>query len=203
MTTILLDGGPVAPDAQVSRTGGVPTAPAGTVWPVCRLCAGPLQFLGQIVLGDTAPAGPGVLALFMCAHRPGRCEQWSPTAGGNLALLLPAGDLVSVPAPAADGDVLGLGAVRAAVPVPARAGRHGTGRAGGPRLARWRTRLAPGRRDARLPRLRTADGLRCRPAGGAGAHHRHELRLGTGLRPRVHPLRAGRAALAVLTGPRA
>ncbi|MFD9479614.1 MULTISPECIES: hypothetical protein [Streptomyces] len=119
MTTLLLDGGPVAPDALVSRTGGVPTAPAGTVWPVCRVCAGPLQFLGQIVLGDGAPAGPGVLILFMCAHRPGRCEQWSPTAGGNLALLLPAGELVSVPAPDADADVLGLGAVRAAVPVPA------------------------------------------------------------------------------------
>ncbi|KOU87074.1 MULTISPECIES: hypothetical protein [unclassified Streptomyces] len=111
MTTLLLDGGPVAPHAPVSRTGGVPLGPAGTLWPVCRACAGPLQFLAQIVLDA------GVLALFMCAHRPGRCEQWSPSAGGNLALLLPAGGLVPVPVPrGADPQVLGLGAVRAAVP---------------------------------------------------------------------------------------
>ncbi|WP_326591522.1 YwqG family protein [Streptomyces sp. NBC_01310] len=119
MTTLLLDGGPVAPDAPVTRTGGVPLAPAGTAWPACAACAGPLQFLAQILLGDlpgtTAPT-PGVLALFMCANRPGQCEQWSPTAGGNLALLLPADRLEPVPAPDADEDLLGLGAVRAAVP---------------------------------------------------------------------------------------
>ncbi|MFF8259761.1 hypothetical protein [Streptomyces virginiae] len=111
MTTLLLDGGPVAPDAPVSRTGGVPLGPAAMVWPECRTCAGPLQFLAQIVLDA------GVLALFMCANRPGECEQWSPSAGGNLALLLPTEGLVPVPAPrGADPEVLGLGAVRAAVP---------------------------------------------------------------------------------------
>ncbi|MFJ1563422.1 hypothetical protein ACIOG8_04215 [Streptomyces erythrochromogenes] len=116
MTTLLLDGGPVAPDAPVSRTGGVPLGPAGMVWPVCRACAGPLRFLAQIVLDA------GVLALFMCAHRPGGCEQWSPSAGGNLALLLPAEGLAPVPVPrGADPEVLGLGAVRAAVPAGAGA----------------------------------------------------------------------------------
>lgn len=116
---LLLDGGPVAPDAPVTRTGGVPLAPAETTWPACAACAAPLQFLAQIHLGDlpgTATPSPGVLALFMCANRPGRCEQWSPTAGGNLALLLPADGLEPVPAPDADEDLLGLGAVRAAVP---------------------------------------------------------------------------------------
>ncbi|MER7734477.1 hypothetical protein ABTX80_26660 [Streptomyces erythrochromogenes] len=119
MTTLLLDGGPVAPDAPVSRTGGVPLGPAGMLWPVCGACAGPLQFLARIVLDA------GALALFMCAHRPGQCEQWSPFAGGNLALLLPAGDLVPVPVPdGADPELLGLGAVRAAV--PSAAGAAGT-----------------------------------------------------------------------------
>ncbi|MEU7605642.1 DUF1963 domain-containing protein [Streptomyces sp. NPDC041003] len=122
MTTLLLDGGPVAPDAPVTRTGGTPLAPAGTAWPTCASCAAPLQFLAQIHLGDlpghTAPT-PGVLALFMCANRPGQCEQWSPTAGGNLALLLPADRLEPVrPPDEADQDLLGLGAVRAAVPAP-------------------------------------------------------------------------------------
>ncbi|MFJ9942589.1 hypothetical protein [Streptomyces erythrochromogenes] len=128
MTTLLLDGGPVAPDSPVSRTGGVPLGPAGMVWPVCGACAGPLQFLAQLVLDA------GVLALFMCAHRPGGCAQWSPSAGGNLALLLPAGDLVPVPVPrGADPEVLGLGAVRAAVPsgagAAAEAGAATEGRA--------------------------------------------------------------------------
>ncbi|MFF0553243.1 hypothetical protein ACFYUL_30275 [Streptomyces sp. NPDC004311] len=127
MTTWLLDGGPVAADAPVSRTGGVPLAPAGTVWPVCRACAGPLQFLAQLVLDA------GVLALFMCAHRPGGCAQWNPSAGGNLALLLPAGGLVPVPVPrGADPEVLALGAVRAALAAPAvTAGRAVLGVLGG------------------------------------------------------------------------
>ncbi|MFD5619322.1 DUF1963 domain-containing protein [Streptomyces yangpuensis] len=123
MTTLLLDGGPIAPDAPVTRTGGTPLAPTGTAWPTCATCTAPLQFLAQIHLGDlpghTAPT-PGVLALFMCANRPGQCEQWSPTAGGNLALLLPADHLEPVPAPhGTDPELLTLGAVRAAVPTPA------------------------------------------------------------------------------------
>ncbi|MDX3535979.1 DUF1963 domain-containing protein [Streptomyces sp. MB09-01] len=121
MTTLLLDGGPVAADAPVTRTGGTPLAPAGTAWPTCASCAAPLQFLAQILLGDLPghTTTPGVLALFMCANRPGQCEQWSPTAGGNLALLLPADGLEPLPAPdEADQDLLGLGAVRAAVPAP-------------------------------------------------------------------------------------
>ncbi|MGW2268905.1 DUF1963 domain-containing protein [Streptomyces yangpuensis] len=122
MTTLLLDGGPTAPDAPVTRTGGTPLAPTGTPWPTCATCTAPLQFLAQIHLGDlpghTAPT-PGVLALFMCANRPGQCEQWSPTAGGNLALLLPADHLEPVPAPhGTDPELLTLGAVRAAVPTP-------------------------------------------------------------------------------------
>ncbi|KPH99919.1 hypothetical protein OV450_0767 [Actinobacteria bacterium OV450] len=53
----------------------------------------------------------------MCANRPGQCAQWSPTGGGNLALLLPAGGLQPLPAPdSAAQDLLELGAVRAAVP---------------------------------------------------------------------------------------
>ncbi|MFD8020433.1 DUF1963 domain-containing protein [Streptomyces lavendulae] len=121
MTMLLLDGGPVAPDSQVTRTGGTPLAPTGTPWPACAACAAPLQFLAQIRLGDLPghadPAPAGVLALFMCANRPGQCAQWSPTAGGNLALLLPDSGLEPVRAPkGAPRELLGLGAVRAAVP---------------------------------------------------------------------------------------
>ncbi|MFE2141945.1 DUF1963 domain-containing protein [Streptomyces sp. NPDC059456] len=136
MTMLLLDGGPVAPDAPVTRIGGVPLAPVGTAWPACAVCAAPLQFLAQIHLGDlpghTAPTA-GMLTLFMCANRPGQCAQWSPGAGGNLALLLPADGLRPVPAPdGAARDLLGLGTVRAAVAAQtAPAGATILGRLGG------------------------------------------------------------------------
>ncbi|WP_328301496.1 YwqG family protein [Streptomyces sp. NBC_00435] len=112
-TTLLIHNGSAAPDAPVTRVGGLPLAPAGTPWPTCTACSGPLQFIAQIVLDD----GRGVLAVFMCANRPGRCEAWSATAGGNRAYLFPpAAALTPMPLPvlpaAGAGDVRQLGAVR-------------------------------------------------------------------------------------------
>lgn len=100
-----------------------------------------MQFLAQVVLDDLGrpvgedPARAGlVMALFMCQNDPGMCEDWSPTAGGNRALLFPSDALrpVPVPEPEGDGDgtgggaggeggdgggVLHLGAVNAVTPV--------------------------------------------------------------------------------------
>lgn len=119
----MIDNGPAVPDAPITRTGGVPLAPAGTQWPACASCGGPMQFLAQILLADAAdrtggPAGPGsgVLALFICQNDPGTCEDWDPDAGGNRALLLPADGLQPLPLPhlddGADESVLALGTVR-------------------------------------------------------------------------------------------
>ncbi|HZF88447.1 hypothetical protein [Streptomyces sp.] len=81
-----------------------------------------MQFLAQILLdGLGRPAGEAdtqadrVMAIFMCQNDPGLCDEWSPTAGGNRALLYPSDALRPMAAPVPDGDedVLRLGAVNA------------------------------------------------------------------------------------------
>ncbi|MEV6582924.1 hypothetical protein AB0M92_32725 [Streptomyces sp. NPDC051582] len=95
-TTLLVHNGSAAPDAPVIRIGGHPLAPAGTAWPICAACSGPLQFIAHLVLDG----GRGVLAVFMCANDPGSCDEWSATAGGNRAYLFPQAGLVPIPLPA-------------------------------------------------------------------------------------------------------
>ncbi|MCY0928715.1 hypothetical protein OTB20_21405 [Streptomyces sp. H27-H1] len=115
-TTLMIHSGSAAPDALVTRIGGLPLAPAGTRWPTCTACAGPLRFIVQMVLDGER----GVLSVFMCANDPGMCEEWSAQAGGNRAYLFPATGLVPVPLPALPSTVDGddeedprqLGAVR-------------------------------------------------------------------------------------------
>ncbi|MFJ8436971.1 DUF1963 domain-containing protein [Kitasatospora sp. NPDC094019] len=106
MTTLITEGGPVADDATVTRTGGVPLAPPGTAWPTCADCGGPMRFLAQIVLdgsGAAVTGGPGpqdrVLVLFACQNRPGECRDWDARSGANVALVLAADALVPIPLP--------------------------------------------------------------------------------------------------------
>ncbi|OIJ90326.1 DUF1963 domain-containing protein [Streptomyces monashensis] len=119
MTTLMIDAGPSAPDSVVTRRGGVPRAPAGTEWPCCASCEGPMQFLAQVVLNNNLDAGAsegkrGVLALFACQNDPGSCSDWEPTSGGNRALLFPLDGLEPLPCPeGAEGALLMLGEVRA------------------------------------------------------------------------------------------
>lgn len=103
--------GTTEPTALVTRTGGVPLAPAGTSWPQCSTCDGPMQFLAQVLLDDLgrhtghgAAEGRDVLALFMCQNDPGMCEEWDPQAGGNRALLFPTAALQPIPVPTLDVD---------------------------------------------------------------------------------------------------
>lgn len=101
-------------DGLVTRTGGIPLAPAGTGWPTCSTCEGPMQFLAQVVLEQQGRT----MAIFMCQNDPGMCDEWSPTGGGNRALLFPATGLEPIPLPALgeddEEDVLQLGAVHIA-----------------------------------------------------------------------------------------
>lgn len=123
MTILMTYGGPGQVEGPATRTGGAPLAPVGTPWPHCATCEGPMQFLAQIVLdGLDRPAGRSgerdgrVMAVFMCQNDPGMCDEWSPTAGGNRALLFPAEGLAPMPAPTpGEGgeEALCLGAVNA------------------------------------------------------------------------------------------
>ncbi|WP_257032345.1 YwqG family protein [Streptomyces sp. 1331.2] len=110
-TTLMTYAGTTEPTAFVTRTGGVPLAPAGTSWPQCSTCDGPMQFLAQVLLDDLgrhagqgAVEGRDVLALFMCQNDPGMCEEWDPQAGGNRALLFPTAALQPIPVPVLDED---------------------------------------------------------------------------------------------------
>ncbi|MFE2283934.1 hypothetical protein ACFXDJ_07160 [Streptomyces sp. NPDC059443] len=143
-TTLMTYAGPGEPDAPVTRTGGNPLAPAGTAWPGCATCGGPMRFLAQIVLDEEgrpvaaeglAQGGRAqgrVMAVFMCCNNPGMCEEWSPTAGGNRALLFPAEALrpMPVPEPEKDGDggSLVLGAVNSVALVVMDCADYGSAR---------------------------------------------------------------------------
>ncbi|MFD8910234.1 hypothetical protein [Streptomyces sp. NPDC059575] len=107
---LLVDGGEAVADAPVPRTGGVPLVPEGFVWPDCRECGDPLQFLAQL------PLDPGAVAVFFCQNDPGMCDDWDATAGANRAYVF-RGPLSAAAVPA-EGETL-LGAVTALRPHPA------------------------------------------------------------------------------------
>lgn len=117
---LLIHDGVCAADAPAPRTGGVPLVPEGFVWPTCRSCEGPMQFLAHL------PLDHGVVAVFFCQNDPGMCDDWDATAGGNQAYLFPGestgestGQLRPATVPT-EGETL-LGAVTALRPHPADA----------------------------------------------------------------------------------
>jgi hypothetical protein len=115
MTTLMVYAGSAADAAKITRTGGIPLVPAGFSWPACRSCAGPMQFLAQVMPGDLEPDDDrrGVLSIFMCQNDPGMCDDWSATEGGNQALIFPVGDLIPAAVPAGPATLLGeVSAVR-------------------------------------------------------------------------------------------
>ncbi|MEU2428361.1 hypothetical protein ABZ611_02385 [Streptomyces sp. NPDC007861] len=120
---LILDG-ETAPDAPLIRTGGVPLAPGGFVWPVCRACGGAMQFLAHLPLDGV------VVAVFFCQNDPGTCDEWDAASGANRAYLF-TGDLVPATVPA-EGETL-LGAVTALRPQSADAPADGPvlGQSGG------------------------------------------------------------------------
>jgi hypothetical protein len=73
-----------------------------------------MQFLAQVMLSDLGlEEAEGVLLVFMCQNDPGLCEEWDPAAGGNLALLVPAGGLRAAVVPPGPATLLGeVSAVR-------------------------------------------------------------------------------------------
>jgi hypothetical protein len=94
-----------------------------------------MQFLAHVILDDLRPplsrgaAQTGlVMAIFMCQNDPGMCDEWSPTAGGNRALLFPSEGLQPMSAPDAEEEVLRLGAVNAVNLVSLSSADYGSAR---------------------------------------------------------------------------
>ena len=52
MATLMVHAGWAAGEAAVTRSGGVPLAPAGFSWPACGACEAPMQVVAQVMLGD-------------------------------------------------------------------------------------------------------------------------------------------------------
>lgn len=81
----------VATEAADGQVGGVPRAPRKTLWPICRSCSGPMQFLAQLTLRGNAlddESSRRSLLLFHCQNDPGLCDEWAPDSGANAALLV-------------------------------------------------------------------------------------------------------------------
>ncbi|MHA6761535.1 hypothetical protein [Streptacidiphilus sp. PAMC 29251] len=64
----------------------------------------------------------------MCQNDPGMCDEWSPTAGGNRALLFPVAELRPMADPGEDEGRLHLGAVNAVNLVSLPASDYGSAR---------------------------------------------------------------------------
>ncbi len=60
-----------------------------------------MQFLAQVNLADS------LLLLFQCQNDPGSCQEWSPSSGGNCALVVGLEGLTLTEPPEADEDVEG------------------------------------------------------------------------------------------------
>lgn len=174
MAALMVYAGAVAGDARVTRIGGIPLVPAGFSWPAGRACAGPMQFLAQVMLGDLgAGSWQGVLSVFMCGGDPGMCEEWDAAAGGNRALVFAGGSLAPAAVPA--GPAAMLGEVSAVQYVAVDADYDDApclGRARGPSRERgagpaWRSAVVgAGGRDAGLTGVRSAHVLRGPARGG-------------------------------------
>ncbi|MEU6112257.1 hypothetical protein ABZ853_28115 [Streptomyces albidoflavus] len=97
---ILVSGGETAADAPRARMGGVPLAPEGFTWPVCRQCGGPMRFIAHLPLAEA------VFSVFSCENDPGACENWYPWEGANrVHVFPPAATLAPVEVPA-EGETL-------------------------------------------------------------------------------------------------
>jgi hypothetical protein len=104
--------GLIVAHALGTRLGGVPLAPTGFAWPVCRSCSGYMQFLAQVEPSDIPGAVSDTpLLIFMCQNRPGLCDEWEPRSGGNQAVVVPPGPVAPVSVPDA-GNAVQLSATR-------------------------------------------------------------------------------------------
>ncbi len=89
--------------SYATRVGGRPAAPADFLWPVCKSCSGPMQFLAQIALHETdieeLRERQQTMLVFQCQNDPGMCDEWDADSGGNAAVLVSANHVTLVAPP--------------------------------------------------------------------------------------------------------
>lgn len=103
MAKLLMPSKHAPKSAATTRIGGVPAAPKGTAWPLCKECQGRLMFLGQIYLPETgiqSLAGrEQMLLVFQCQNNTAVCDDWDADTGANAILVVPAQGLVAMKPP--------------------------------------------------------------------------------------------------------
>lgn len=68
--------------------GGHPRGVGEEDWPSCRVCGAAMCHMGQINAGPHLDlAGYDRVSLFICHATGGRCKDWDPNLGANMALL--------------------------------------------------------------------------------------------------------------------
>ncbi len=190
----------------------------GRYGPAARPAADRCRLLAQIILdGLGRPIVQGhthaghVMAIFMCQSDPGMCDEWSPTAGGNRALLFPSETLRPIPAPEPDDGegVLRLGVVNAVSLVSSPSADYFSA------LEEWGNRSGNslghvlGQLGGQPEWLQADETPTCPTCsqyepgravrGGTGSRYGHELRrLRHGVRLRLRALHPGRLPVAML-----
>ncbi len=100
---LITDDAP-AESVAAHRFGGRPLVgkDAKVVWPNCKKCKLPMQFIGQLLVPAHGEASQSLILLFMCDRDPGACDTWMPDGGGNKAIVVPVGSSMTLMEPPGD-----------------------------------------------------------------------------------------------------
>lgn len=84
----------------LTRIGGHPHQVTKFVWPKCRSCRGPMQFIAQIAMKETGTArfagSPLIALVFLCQNSPGLCDEWDADDGANEVVMVESGNATIV-----------------------------------------------------------------------------------------------------------
>jgi len=109
MSTLLIHAPANQDTGQGTLFGGRPIIPSASasafIWPVCRSCRKPMQFLGRLMIPEDQTIPRHLILLFQCHNEPGMCDDWESDKGGNCALIVPEGP-VDYAQPPAHPDIL-------------------------------------------------------------------------------------------------
>lgn len=103
MPTLLIHAPANQDTGQGTLFGGRPIIPSASaaafIWPVCRSCRKPMQFLGRLMIPEDQTIPRHLILLFQCHNHPGMCNDWEADGGGNYAFIVPEGPVVPIQPP--------------------------------------------------------------------------------------------------------